>query len=120
LNTPEAPFCKKCRIPLSVAGHLEREQEITDLKGQMSKMQQGLKSVTEEVQIFYDRVKKEEQRRHKLDDILDKQPPGWAEPYLTTTELRGPLTPEVRKKIQGLIEQLQNGTLPPYEGEVDD
>jgi hypothetical protein len=38
LNTPEAPFCGKCRIPLSVAGHLEREQEIIELKEQMSKI----------------------------------------------------------------------------------
>ena len=38
LNTPEAPFCKKCRIPLSVAGHLEREQELAEMREQMNKI----------------------------------------------------------------------------------
>ena len=36
LNTPEAPFCKKCRIPLS--GHLEREGELAEMREQMNKI----------------------------------------------------------------------------------
>ena len=33
-----APFCRRCRIPLSIAGHLEREHEFETLKGQMLEM----------------------------------------------------------------------------------
>jgi hypothetical protein len=93
------------------------------MKERMDQMQQGLKSyeeVAEKLKVFVDRVKKEEQRRHIMDDILDKQPPGWVEPYLTPTELSGPLTPELRKKVQGLIEQLEKGALPVYDYNDED
>jgi integrase/recombinase XerD len=42
LNTPEAPFCTKCRIPLTVSWHVEREQEAKALKERMDQMSQEL------------------------------------------------------------------------------
>jgi hypothetical protein len=42
LNTPDAPFCAKCGVPLTVAAHIEqghqKDQEMQQLKERMDKM----------------------------------------------------------------------------------
>jgi hypothetical protein len=46
-NTPEAPFCVKCRVPLTVAGHIEqahqKEREMQDLRNEMAQSKQEIK-----------------------------------------------------------------------------
>jgi hypothetical protein len=68
---------------------------------------------------YVDRQKKNEDRRRQMYDILDKQSPGWAEPYHAT--LRRPLTEKDRKQLQVFQEQIN--ALPPedeYIPEYDD
>jgi hypothetical protein len=49
LNTPDAPFCVKCRVPLTVPGFMEQDKkkshEIYEMKEQMLKMQHSLESL---------------------------------------------------------------------------
>jgi integrase/recombinase XerD len=54
LNTPEAPFCVKCNVPLTVAGHIEqghqKEREIAALREQTQIMSKQLADVIEQQQ----------------------------------------------------------------------
>ena len=106
LNTPEAPFCVKCRIPLSVAGHLEREEEIIELKDQMSQMMQTFES-------YHGLAKK---RMNQMDNSIK---------FLTEeiTKYRGqfgprPLTEKERNKIEESLEEIR--ALPPESEYIPD
>ena len=52
--------------------------------------------------------KHEDERRHVLYDMLDKELPRWKEKYYPLIGLERNLTPEVRKKIEGFLENLGN------------
>lgn len=122
-NNPDAPFCKKCRIPLNVAGHLEREEEFQELKEQMNKMQQvaelNYKTYDELVEKVYQKAKHEideyrkkleekDERRDVLFDMLDEKLPGWGEKYHRLLGWGGrPLNKEERKKVKLLEAQLE-------------
>ncbi len=66
-NNPDAPFCIKCRVPLTVTGYMEKEKESLEMKEQMNKIQQQLKSSLElsskqnimigDVMSMYDKLK---------------------------------------------------------------
>src|SRR5215831_7543350 len=62
LNAPDAPFCVKCRIPLTVVAHIEeghrKDQEIQELRKQLA-------DLVEQQQGF-------DMKLHKLLDIVDK------------------------------------------------
>ena len=105
------------------ANLLEKDQQIQQLKEQMSILQQKYKSYDEMVKETLEKVKqevfqkvekdrkqqKEEDDRHRvLYDMLDKQFPGWDKKY---HELLGlgpkPLTKEARKKIEDMLEWMR-------------
>jgi hypothetical protein len=54
LNIPDAPFCAKCRVPLTVPGHIEqdhqKEREIAALREQTQILSKQLATVTEQPQ----------------------------------------------------------------------
>jgi hypothetical protein len=81
LNTPEAPFCTKCRIPLTVSGHVEREQEFKALKERMDQMGQVIMKLESSMKCYMD--------EHSW--YVSKF--GLSEPY--------------RKKIEGFREQMR-------------
>jgi len=66
LNTPEAPFCRRCRLPLTVAGHLEREEEFKTLKEQMDHIQKNFNGIAN---LTY-KLLGEFKRRHLIDESL--------------------------------------------------
>lgn len=49
LNTSDAPFCVKCRVPLTVAGYMEhdkqKDHEVKELKERMNKMDDNMKEL---------------------------------------------------------------------------
>jgi integrase/recombinase XerD len=103
LNTPEAPFCTKCRIPLTVPGHMEREQEFKDLKEQVNQMGQELKSwegIAEKMKVYVDMQKKEkESLETRLRRYIDEH--SW---YVNRFGLSEPY----RKKIEEFREKLKD------------
>lgn len=115
-NNPDAPFCSKCRIPLSVAGHLEREEEFKVLKEQMNKMQQMAESnyksyekAKQEIDEYRKELEEKDERRDILFDMLDEKLPGWGENYHKLLGWGGkPLAKEARRKCKLLLEQLKN------------
>src|SRR5215469_3840043 len=56
LNTPDAPLCAKCRVPLTVPGFMEQDKkkndEIYEMKEQMLKMQHSLGSLQQDIQVM--------------------------------------------------------------------
>jgi hypothetical protein len=73
LNTPEAPFCRKCRIPLSIAGHLEREQEFKSMKEETQILSKQLADVIEQQQQHANTF---DMKFHKLLEIVKSGPVG--------------------------------------------
>jgi integrase len=55
-NTPDASFCVKCRVPLTVPGFMEQEKkknhEIYEMKEQMLKMQDSFESLQEDLRVM--------------------------------------------------------------------
>jgi len=90
----------------------KKKQENLELKEQISKMQQDFKSYDEKVQQIRgedERMRKlEDERRHILYDMLDRELPGWKRKYYRLIGLvEKPLTPEARKKIEEALEWMR-------------
>ena len=99
LNIPDAPFCVKCRVPLTVAGHIQqgskKDQEMHELKEQMLRMQQNFKS--------YD-----EMMKHRMNE-LDSNLKYYAGEFITYARKYGhPLSDADRKGLEKFSEQLKN------------
>jgi len=112
LNAPDAPFCVKCRIPLTVVAHIEeghrKDQEIHGLKDQMSHMMQTFES--------YHGLAKE--RMNQMDDsirFLTNQITKYREQFGPR-----PLTEKERRNIDKFKKEIE--ALPPseYIPEYDD
>ena len=127
-NRPDAQFCFKCNFLMSyeayhkgVEEREKKDQEVHELKDQMLKMQQDFNSYDGLVKEVLEKVKhlrkederkykKEEESRHILYDMLDKQLPGWEKHYMRLLGFTasGPLTKESKKKIEDMREQMKN------------
>jgi integrase len=122
-NNPDAPFCRKCRGPLTIAGYMEevneREGEIHELKQQMDQSRQEIKdrfqAYESKMAQFVHDIKRElnyEERSSsisklvmdKMTEILDHVAPDWFQ------EVYGPnahrLTPKAHEKINGWLKIL--------------
>jgi len=66
------------------------------------------------------RYKEEEERRRILYDMLDKRFPGWEKHYMQLLGFTGPgpLTKEVRNKMEEMMEQMRQ--LPPDSDDLTD
>ncbi len=78
--------------------NLERDNTIQALQQELKSWEE----VAEKMEVYVDRQKKEEEERREMYDILDKQSPGWDEPYLAT--LRQPFD---RKKVEEFLEKIR-------------
>jgi hypothetical protein len=103
LNNPDAPFCVKCRIPLSVSGHVEREQEFKALKERMAQMQQDFESYDRKVKDVVDKFKDYDERQKGEIRFYKNQFEAYMEEF-------GPrhLTKSERQRVEGFLEQLKN------------
>lgn len=96
-----------------------KDQEVLELKEQMSKMQQDYKSYDDLVKEVFEKVQqvrrederrqeKEDERGRVLYDMLDKELPGWNKWY---RELLGivprPLTKEEQEKVEQMLEWMR-------------
>lgn len=119
VNKLESKYCeaKGCNYPLTQlaldeikSAEQKKLQELIDKSNlerdnTIQALQQELKSweeVAEKMEVYVDRQKKEEEERREMYDILDKQSPGWDEPYLAT--LRQPFD---RKKVEEFLEKIR-------------
>jgi len=117
LNIPDAPFCVKCRVPLTVAGHIEqghqKEKEMQALRNEMVQSKQEIKDrfqayedkMAEFIHDIQSRLNQEETSRpyrhlmlDKMREILDRTAPGWFQEVFGPKASR--LSPEANEKIK--------------------
>jgi hypothetical protein len=124
LNAPDAPFCVKCRIPLTVAAHIEeghrKDQEILELKQQMAQSKQEIKDqfqaydtkMNEFVHDIQSRLISEVEQSDcdfmldKMREILDRTAPGWFEEVYGPGAAAHRLTPKAKEKMKKLLEEI--------------
>jgi hypothetical protein len=109
-NIPDAPFCTKCRIPLSVSGHVEREQEFNEMKQRMAQMQQDFESYDRKVKDAVDKFKDYDEWQKGQIRFYKSQFHKYAEHYGGL-----PLTDETRRKLGEFLEQLRANPNPDTE-----
>jgi hypothetical protein len=89
-------FMERCKLIANEFSFTEIQQQDKSLGG-----------VVEKLVDYVQQQKKEEEERIKMYEILDKQSPGWDEPYFKSLGFcKGPLTKEARKKIEDMLEWL--------------
>jgi integrase len=123
LNTPDTPFCVKCRVPLTVAGHIEQShQKGQDMQALRNEMAQSKQEIKDRFQAYESKMAEfvhdiqaslnHEETQHKIStlvmkkmtEILDRVAPDWFQ------EVYGPnaqrLTPKAHEKINGWLKVL--------------
>jgi small-conductance mechanosensitive channel len=129
-NIPDAPFCVKCRVPLTVPGFMEQNKqkdlEMHELKQQMAQSKQEIKDqfqayedkIHEFVHDIQSSLNQEEKSRpsltpgslnfmlKKMREILDHKAPGWYDQIFGPGASAHRLTPKTQKKIEELLKEV--------------
>lgn len=109
LNNPDAPFCTKCRVPLTIAGYMEKghekDEKISSLEKQMNEIMVTVKSNERQEKIERDLIRSQIKFR---DAALNVIMPDWRLKYynefhkLSDEELQK--AKEFRKELEEMRE----------------
>ena len=73
LNTPDAPFCVKCSVPLTVAGHIEqghqKEKEMQALRNEILETKAAQQKKDSEMQVLKEQI---EEIRYLYQDLIQR------------------------------------------------
>jgi integrase/recombinase XerD len=69
MNNPDAPFCAKCRVPLTVAGFMERENQMSQSNNvEVDRMKERMEAMEYQVHAFQDFMARNMEVVSKLSD----------------------------------------------------